>query len=423
MATLTPTAPTTPSYRDAAWDDYIAEHMPDLCEEPLPFDPADVDAYRERFMRPSPNLVVEVPDGLEFGVSPREQHRQQLKEQGIDPKAESKRQRAKTQQHVDAVLEQRKKYTPSRFDKLPWRLPRTLKPTEEMSLEELEAEARSEKPLLKKIGFKDSAIIHQDRVKLHYLRAAGFLGWLGIKPFILGGLWVVLGTAFAIAFFTIQASNFDFSSQTGECLEGAVCVDEADEAGVPIWAGPLLGLVVGQLVTLTSALTFLAISRFDTAYSPTTVAEARYFDRARGVGRVVLNIARIPMLRMATVTHQENRYIGDEGSASFGHGRSLVETDAHIPEVDDVRIFYDATPHLSSWTGRFASATNSWYTLAGTAGKLDRYLKNKRKEKGFKLDPVGNYGVILFLGALAFAVIMSISGFDAHNYVQENLPY
>ena len=305
----------------------------------------------------------------------------------------------------------------------PWALPHGMIPTDDLNPSELEAEARLEQPILKRLGIRDSALRNPKKVKVQYLRAAGFLGWLGIKPYAMSAMWMLLATGFGTLFFWAML-EYGYNASAGggvQCAKGAECVEAVGR--IPGWAGMLFGFVLGLGVSAVGAVFSMALSRFNTAYAPATVVEVAYRDRGTVAGRMVVAIARVPLLRMATVTKQEGRYIGEEGSNSFGTGRSLLETDQHIPSVTDVRAFYDAMPHQSSWTGVFASATHSWYKLSGAAGTLDRLLKTKRKSNGWSLDPVGNYGLMLMVAALLFAAVMAMSGFDAHAYVLEGLPY
>ena len=304
----------------------------------------------------------------------------------------------------------------------PWSLPRGMVPTDEMSPGELEAEARLETPILKQMGLRDSALMNAKRVKAQYLRVAGFLGWLGIKPYLLASLGILAFTGGgAVVFWGMLEYGYNAALSGGECAAGAECFEV--EGRIPGWAGMVFGLVLGLGISAFGAIYAMAFSRFNTAYAPATVVEVEYRDRGTVAGRRVVALARVPLLRMATVTRQEGRYIGEEGSNSFGTGRSLLETDRHIPSITDVRTFYDAMPHQSSWTGVFASATHSWYKLSGTAGKLDRLLKTKREGNKWKLDPVGNYGLLLMISALLFAGVMALTDFDAQGYVVENLPY
>ena len=293
-----------------------------------------------------------------------------------------------------------------------WSLPKEYAAKGEMTPEQLEAEAREERPLLKKVGVRDSALFHVGLMKTQYLRAATFLGWLGIKPYIVCVVMVLIATSFMSMFFWLAMSN------------AYTVGPESTAPTVPIWIGWIIGFGLGLIITVPSAALLLAISRFDTAYAQTTVVQAEYDDEAQTKGRRVVALARVPLLRMATVTKQDDRYIGPEGRDSFGKGRSLVEVTYPISRVTDVRVFYDARPRQSNWSGMFASSTNSWYSLSLNAGGLKRKREMSRKEKkGIKLDPVGNGGVLICLISLGFAALMSFSGFDAVDWVQEQAPY
>ena len=304
----------------------------------------------------------------------------------------------------------------------PWSLPRGMTPTDDLSPADLEAEARLEKPILKRLGIRDSALRDPKTVKVQYLRAAGFLGWLGIGPYVMSTVWMLVFTVGGTVFFWAMLEfGYNATVGGGDCVAGAQCAEAVGR--IPGWAGMAFGCALGLGVSAFAAIFTMALSRFDTAYAQATIVEVEYRDRGTVAGRMVVAIARVPLLRMATVTRQEGRYIGEEGSNSFGTGRSLLETDDHIPAITDVRTFYDAKPHQSTWTGVFASATHSWYKLSGSAGTLDRFLKTKRKGNTWKLDPVGNYGLMLMIAALLFAAVMAMSGFDAQAYVVDSLPY
>ena len=295
---------------------------------------------------------------------------------------------------------------------MPWELPPDLAAKGDMTPAELEAEARAERPLLKKAGFRDSALFNPKAIKRQYFRAAGYLGWLGIKPYFVCAATIIVGALVMSMFFWLA-------------LGAANATEEADirvSDPIPAWIGGIVGLGVGLIVTIPGSTLMLAFSRFDTAYSPTRVVQAEYTDPDRKLGRRVVALENVPLLRMATVTDQADRYIGPEGHDSFGRGRSLLETDRSITEVEDVREYYDAKPQRASFSGMFASATHALYFQVADASALKRRWERKRTEKKLPLDPVGNAGVVLLLVSLVFALIVSMSGVDV-TQVTNNLPY
>ena len=291
---------------------------------------------------------------------------------------------------------------------MPWELPPDLAAKGDLTPAELEAEARAERPLLKKAGFRDSAIFHPKMMKRQYLRVAGYLGWLGMKPYFVCAATITGGAVIMVIFFWMAVAAAYDPTQAA--------------AQIPGWAGGVAGLIVGLISTIPGSTLMLAFSRFDTAYSPTRVVQAEYTDPDRKLGRRVVALEVVPLLRMATVTDQADRYIGPEGHDSFGRGRSLLETDRSITEVEDVREYYDAKPHRATFSGMFASATHALYFQVADASALKRRWERKRTEKKLTLDPVGNAGVLLLLVSLVFALIVSMSGVDV-TQVTNNLPY
>lgn len=293
----------------------------------------------------------------------------------------------------------------------PWELPYDLKVKGELTVEELEAEARQEQPILKRMGFRNSAIFSPALMKRQYLRAAGFLGWLGIKPYIGSSSMVVLGIL-AMAGFFWMALKATYGLDSGG-------VEASADHEIPAYWGAIVGSMVGTIIFFPAAGLLLAFSRFDTAYAQSTVVQA-YYDHGN---RFVMALARVPLLRMATATSQDDRYIGPDGHNSFGKGRSLLEVEDRLTKISDVRAFYDAKPRHSTWSGMFATSTNSWYSLALDGGRLKRERNLKLKEKKWKLDPVGNGGILICLIALVFALIVGVTGFDAAGWASENMPY
>lgn len=374
---------------------------------------------RRRRLRASTASANGAAPEMEFIGSPREQWLERTAPERRKADRESRQ-----EHHIEEARRRQKAARPARIE-WPWSLPKGMRPTGEMTPQELQDEARSQRPLLKKMGFRDSAIFHAHVIKIQYLRAAGYLGWLGVKPYLLALVWIVFGSAFMAA--TIWAlAVYGFSLEGGQnCAEGVTCISEEAQQSEAIagWAGLIVGIVVGILGSSTTAVSSLAFSRFDTAYAPNTIVQAKYRDEQRKTGREVVALTEVPLLRLATVTDQENRYIGEEGKNSFGKGRSLLETTKSIAKITHVQDFYDAIPHRSTWTGQFASSTHSWYNLAGQAGRLDRLLKNKRKDKKIRLDPIGNYGLLILLASVGIAFLMILTGFDSHSYLKENLPY
>ena len=288
---------------------------------------------------------------------------------------------------------------PGRLEKLkrllPWKLPPELKPTDDMTIDELVEEARADAPLTRPWGWRDSAALHPQRMAVQYLRIMGFLGWLGVKPYLFYGAFVVVGTLSLAGFLTYAI----ISAQSG------TDVGYRSTQDLPWWLGFSTGGIMGFFVTGVGGAVMLSTTRFWGAYSPSTVLMGTGLRGAR-------RVCRTPLLRMAYADRREPVHIGSRGRSGFAKGRMLLQSPLDFHEVTSVSAFYAARVLRSTFTGTQATLYNGMVRAQLEAGRIVRERSEKNRKKGMRLDPIGNFGMTLLLAAIVVAALLSCNDVD-----------
>ena len=290
----------------------------------------------------------------------------------------------------------------------PWKLPPGLEAKGDLTVEELAEEARADAPLTRAWGWRDSAALHPQRMGVQYLRLMHFLGWLGLRPYFMYGLFVVVGTLVMV----FVMSWMVYSAQQGQEGKGYRATAE-----LPWWVGGITGLIIGVVSTVPGGAVMLSTSRFWAAYSPSTVV--------LGTGGTTRRICRTPLLRMAFADSKVPVHIGAQGRSGFAKGRMLLRSDLDFHQVTTVSAFYAARVIRSTFTGTQATLYNALVRTMLEAGRIVRERSEKNRKKGVKWDAVGNFGVTLLLAAIGYAAFVSCSGVDPTQVanIAEHLPY
>ena len=290
----------------------------------------------------------------------------------------------------------------------PWKLPLELEAKGDLTVQELAEEARADAPLTRAWGWKDSAALHPQRMGIQYLRLMQFLGWFGLKPYFMYGLFVLIGTLAM----TVVMSLMIYSAEQGQ--EGRGYQSTAE---LPVWLGSVMGAVIGLVATVPGGAVMLSTSRFWAAYSSSTVV--------LGSGGATRRVCRTPLLRMAFADSKEPVHIGAQGRSGFAKGRMLLRSKLDFHEVSTVIAFYAAEVARSTFTGTQATLYNALVRTQLEAGRIVRERSERNRKKGVKWDAIGNFGVTLLLAAIGYAALVSFSGVDPTEAANlaEHLPY
>ena len=280
------------------------------------------------------------------------------------------------------------------------------------TLTELVAEARADRPLLRRIGWRDSAVFHPNVIKHQYERAAHFLGYLGIGPYVLAGLVLVLACL-------VIAGVFH-----GFWTWERIVPNQSRMAELPRWLGLAVGFGCGVPFGLTAMGSVLSTLRWNTVYAEGLVIQSSP-DGGPGGGK---NLLLEPFQRLVFADQQIGRFRGDESDGGFARAKRIVmETDRSIPDSLSPVEFYDAAPSGSTFVGNHAAIIKALVSDSVEAGKAGRVYKDPPKKKGLeRLDPVGNGGIMLGVILVLLTVAMQCVGVDTGALVQgamENLPY
>ena len=143
----------------------------------------------------------------------------------------------------------------------PMMLPESMKPTRDMTDEELTAEARSARVIIRPVGIFDSAIIHFRDMNIQYVRWMSRIGELG---------WQAYALYYAVAILSpIMAVVMGYLTVAGSADDQTRNID----VGINLWLGPLVfglgGLLLGPLV----GRMMTATRQWSKVYAPAILAE------------------------------------------------------------------------------------------------------------------------------------------------------
>ena len=282
-------------------------------------------------------------------------------------------------------------------------------PPKELSVQELVAEAQADQPLLKKIGWRDSAVLHPQVMKRQYTRAAQYFGFLGIGPYFLGGLALVLACLGSALAFHLGWTN--------------IIPNQHRMADLPEWLGLAVGFGVGIPIGLAGLGSILSTLRWALTYSDGLVIH-RDQDWQPGASKTLLLEA---FQRVVFADRQIGLFRGGEGEGGFAKARRMgMRTEKDIPSSTSPKDFYDSKPSSSDYVGNHAAIIKALVLDAVEAGKAGREFNQPVKKKGLGLDPVGNGGLLLGVIMILLAAGIQCVGVDTSalaGSVVEQLPY
>ena len=292
----------------------------------------------------------------------------------------------------------------------PWTLPPSMTPTDQLDQEELVQEAREARPLLREIGWRDSAVTHPALTNIHYLRTVQFLGRFPVRPYALQVLFTLgLAAGLALLFFFGPAQEDDSEL----ALAGAQYVYS------------LVGGMVGLLFGTGMGYSARCLSQFNTAYASARIAQKHN-------GRTVA-ILELPLLRMAYAGHAqgsghaqgpgngngspfESLFSGVENRSGFANGRMNLETGLQLAAVTDPRQFQEPgaiRPSTSTFTGVHTSRRHSLLSTAKEMGRINAEKQMIRSKEKDLLGMMGEHkGMTFFLVSAAISLFVLAAGVE-----------
>ena len=271
-----------------------------------------------------------------------------------------------------------------------WILPSNLVPTDDMSQDELVADAQESRPLLREFGWRDSAVMHPSETNVRYLRVCSYLGKMPIRPYLIQYV-----TTLAMAGLMALMFSFGPEQQSEDLALGG---------GAFAIVGGLVGLLFGTGIGYSAR----TMSQFWVSHGFARIAQKVV---ENGIRRTVA-VYELPLLRLGFANrHGERIFSGVEERSGFANGRMNLETDMELSTMVDPREFYKlgaVRPCISSFTGVSSSRRHSLNGMAKLAGRINAE-KQAMRQKGDIAGWIGEHKGLTFFGisaAISFLVLM-----------------
>ena len=255
----------------------------------------------------------------------------------------------------------------------PWKLPPDETPTAEMSRQELAAWAREQRPLVRALGFRDSAVFHPDIINRQYIRTMEYLGRMPKGPYIVQGLLGVgVGLVIGVAMLFMQstAQGIDYSWQVRF----------------------LMGLGMGCAVGVPAGIGYRAVMQFKTVYAP-ALAMAVDMD---GFQWVVRTIREGPLMRLALIGRDDHVFRGSRDESGFSKGRVFLRIPLDAGPVTTPKQWYDWPLLESRARGETPERYHTGKKQARATGGVR--FSSSEPAKSLKDEIIGNAGITM--GAL-----------------------
>ena len=276
----------------------------------------------------------------------------------------------------------------------PWKIPASMTPSKDMSEEEMVLEAQESRPLLRTVGWSDSAMMHPNEMNIRYLRTCDYVGKLPIRPYVIQ-LLLTFGVAAGMALF------FSFGP-TQESAELAI------GKGVYAIVGGVTGLVFGFGVGYSTRTAF----QFGIAHTFARIAQRK---TENGITRTVA-VYELQLLRLAFADrHGEHMFSGIENKSGFISGRMNLETDLELSLVTRPDIFYmpgAVRACRSDFTGVSASRRHALNDMAKQAGRINAEKQQQRQNDGFSNWMAEHKGLTFFLVAAGVSLLVMFLGVE-----------
>ena len=269
-------------------------------------------------------------------------------------------------------------------------------------------EAREARPLLREIGWRDSAVTHPALTNIQYLRTVQFLGRFPVRPYVLQVLFT-LGVAAGLALLFFFGPTQEGDSELA--LSGARYVYSL--------VGGMVGFVFGTGMGYSAR----CLSQFNIAYASARIAQKHN-------GRTIA-ILELPLLRMAYVGHAqgsgngngnghryESLFSGVESKSGFANGRMNLETGLQLAAVTDPRQFQEPgaiRPSASTFTftGVHTSRRHSLLSTAKEMGRINAEKQMIRSKGKDLLGMMGEHkGMTFFLVSAAISLFVLAAGVE-----------
>ena len=276
----------------------------------------------------------------------------------------------------------------------PWMLPPGMTPSKDMSEEEMVLEAQESTPLLRTVGWSNSAMLHPNEMNIRYLRTCNYVGKLPMRPYV---IQVLLTFGVSIGF----AVLFLFGP-TQESTELAV--------GKGLYA--LVGGIAGLVFGFGAGYSTRTIFQFNIAHTFARIAQRK---TENGVTRTVA-VYELPLLRLAFADrHGEHMFSGIEDKSGFINGRMNLETDLELSLITRPDVFYmpgAVRACRSDFTGVSSSRRHALNDMAKQAGRINAEKQQQRQNDGFSNWMSEHKGLTFFLVAAGVSLLVMFLGVE-----------
>ena len=280
----------------------------------------------------------------------------------------------------------------------PWKMREGMQPTEDMVLDDLVAEAQMHRPLLREFGLRDSALRHPADVNHRYLRTAGYLGKIPMKPYI----WQLICTLvppilFAIGFMAFAPATDHTTTTTVE---------------LPSWFYAIIGAFSGAFFGIPMGYGIRVASQFWTAHGFARIAQ-KVVEHGK---RRTVAVLELPLPRLAFADrHDERIFSGTEDRSGFANGQMNLETEMNLQALTDVReLFLPGVLRASnsSYTGVNTTRRHSLNSQAKQAGQINAEKQALRRKGDIGGWMSEHKGLTFFIVAAIVSVIAMALGFQ-----------
>lgn len=297
-----------------------------------------------------------------------------------------------------------KKRNPIAATLLPMVSPKHLRDTEDMTTEELQEEARNARPLIKAMGWRDSAMLNPELMHTAFHRLVFFTGGLAFWPYFL-----FYAVPIAMGIVGLLVGHFG-----GDWVRYQVNAEQYE--GVQAWAFHKITLLsmfgAGAFIFgFGGSMGSLALSTYGKVHADATVISKRN-------GHIIALLECVfPRLAYGyEKTSGTGAYFtGPDGNDGFQKGSLRFETDLNLFELTDPRQLYGHVwLHRSSFIGSTTSNRAALREKAKEAGRLEtEKWKARQKKDDFWNTLSENKDWLFFLVCLVAMIVALMIGFDA----------
>ena len=292
---------------------------------------------------------------------------------------------------------------------MPWKLPPSETPQDQLSDEAFLEWSTESRPLLRAWGWRDSALFHPDTMNTQYLRFQLSRGRLPVKPYLIMYL-CALGLGAVIGGIIVLARLFEGSDP-----------DPTRDLGVlPTWLLLTIGAVSGTLFGSGLGVSTKSLIQFRQCYAPARIIQVATVEGVRRAVAILETALYRPVFAGRTAPDGASWWRGQDGSNGYADGSLSLEVDGDqvdLFQLTDPKILYDekvATPAGSTFNNTHSASRFSMNSLASEAGDTSR-MKHLQGtgQAGFGNWAKEHKGIVFFIICAIISGVGLILGIEA----------